>query len=80
MTQIQEEFLDELKSQKKLSAAKYAIIYKKYNELAIDKEVSNGATKSQAKSMGDYYTLYILSNFIGNENTVTRIIDIARKE
>ena len=80
MTEIQEEFLSELKSQEKLTAAKYAVIYKKYNELSIEKEISSGATKSQAKSMGDYYSLYILSNFIGNENTVSRIIDIARKK
>ncbi len=80
MTQIQTEFLNELKSHEKLTAPQYAVIYKKYNELAIEEEVNNGAGGHQAESMGNYYTLCILSNFIGNENTVTRIIDIAKSK
>lgn len=78
MTDLQKEFLDELQSKEKLTAAKYAVLYKKYNTLAIEHEISNGAREHQAKSMGNYYTLCILSNFIGRESTVTRIIDIAK--
>lgn len=78
MTDLQEEFLNELKSKEKLTASKYALIYKKYNLLAIEEEKSKGARDYQAKSMGDYYTLNILSDFIGKEDTVTRIIDMAK--
>ena len=76
MAQLQEDFLSELKSQKKLALTKYAALYDKYSKLAIEQEEKNGASKPQAKAMGEYYTVTTLSNFIANEHTLTRIITL----
>lgn len=74
MTPIQEAFLSELKSKPKLSVAEYAALYKKHSKLAIEYEKDNGASESQAKAMGNYYTVTVLSDFVGNENMLARII------
>ncbi|WP_297442457.1 hypothetical protein [Sulfurimonas sp.] len=74
MTQLQEAFLYELKSQAKFTVAEYATLYIKYHSLAVEEEKSKGAGERQAKNMAEYYTLSVLSDFIGNENTMARII------
>jgi len=74
MTHLQEEFLRELKSKEKLTVAEYAVLYNKYSKLAIEQEENNGANKHQAKAMGNYYTVSVLSNFVDNENILARII------
>lgn len=74
MTTIQEEFLNELKSKPKHSIAEYAALYKKHSKIAIEEEAKNGAGEHQAKAMGNYYTVAILSNFVNNENILARII------
>ena len=74
MTDLQEKFLRELKSKEKLTVAEYAVIFDKHINLAIEEEQMNGASEHQAKTMGNYYTVAILSNFIDNENTLARII------
>lgn len=74
MTQLQENFLNELKSKEKFTVAEYAQIYAKHNVLAIEDERKNGAGEKQAETMGAYYTIAVLSNFIANENILSRII------
>lgn len=74
MTQLQEEFLRELKNKEKLTVPEYAVLYNKYNKLAIEQEENSGASKHQAKTMGNYYTTSILASFIDNENILARII------
>lgn len=74
MTHAQEEFLKELKRKPKMTVAEYAEIYKKHNKLAIEEELNNGAGTIQAETMGNYYCVAVLSNFIGNENILSRII------
>ena len=74
MTQLQEDFLRELKSKEKLTVAEYAALYKKYRKLAIEYEESKGADMHQAKSMGNYYAVTVLSDFIASENKLARII------
>ena len=74
MTGLQEAFLRELKSNTKFTVAEYAALYKKHIKLAIKQEQMNGASEHQAKAMGNYYTVAILSNFIDNENKLARII------
>ena len=76
MTHLQEEFLRELKSKEKLTVVEYAVLFKKHIKLAIEHEENNGASKHQAKTMGNYYTVSILSDFIDNENKLARIIAI----
>ena len=74
MTPLQEAFLSELKSKAKLSVAEYAALYKKHSTLAIEHEKNSGASEQKAKAMGNYYTVTILSDFVGNENMLGRII------
>lgn len=74
MTQLQETFLSELKSDPKFTVADYAALYDKHSKLAIEDEVNNGADEHQAKAMGNYYTVAVLSNFINSENKLARII------
>jgi len=74
MTDIQEAFLLELKSNAKFTVADYAALYKKHSKLAIKHEESKGADMHQAKTMGNYYTVHVLSHFIDNENILARII------
>ena len=77
MTSLQEEFLNELKSNLKFTTAEYAALYNKHRKIAIEDEERNGAGEHQAKTMGNYYTVAVLSNFIANENKLTRIIHIS---
>ena len=74
MTHLQEEFLSALKSKVKLTVAEYAALYGKHTKLAIEEEKNNGASEHQAKAMGNYYTVSVLSDFIGNENILARVI------
>ncbi|PHR54233.1 MAG: hypothetical protein COA44_13970 [Arcobacter sp.] len=79
MTQLQEDFLNELKSNPKFTVVELAEIYDRHTKLAIEDEEKNGADDFRAKSMGDYYTVAVLSNFIANENKLTRIIAAKEK-
>jgi len=74
MTALQEAFLDELKSNPKFTVKDYAALYTKHSKIAVEHEASNGAGEHQAKAMGNYYTVAVLSNFISNENKLARII------
>ncbi|MDF1880320.1 hypothetical protein JHD50_03205 [Sulfurimonas sp. MAG313] len=74
MTQLQEDFLNELKSNPKFTTNEFAVIYAKHIKIAIQDEEKNGADETRAKAMGNYYTVAILSNFIANENKLSRII------
>ena len=74
MTQLQEEFLRELKSKEKFTIAEYAALYDKHSKLVIKHEENNGASEHQAKAMGNYYTASVLSDFVDNENMLARII------
>ena len=74
MTQLQEAFLNELKSKEKSTVAEYAELFEKHIKLAIEEELMNGVSEHQAKTMGNYYTVAILSNYIDNENKLARII------
>ncbi|MFT5660799.1 MAG: hypothetical protein ACI9TV_001442 [Sulfurimonas sp.] len=74
MTHLQEAFLSELKSKEKLTVVEYANLYKKYSKLAIEEEEKNGASRHQAKAMGNYYTVTVLSDFVASENKLARII------
>lgn len=74
MTHLQEAFLSELKSKEKLTVAEYSALYKKHCKLAIEHEENNGADMHQAKAMGNYYTVTVLSDFINSENKLARII------
>jgi len=77
MTHLQEVFLNELKSNAKFTVAEYAALYNKHREIAIEHEKDSGASEHQAKAMGNYYTVAVLSNFIANENKLARIIHLA---
>ncbi len=74
MTHLQEKFLNELKSKPKFTVAEYVELYNKHCELAIEQEKNSGASEHQAKAMGNYYTVSVLSDFIGNENVLARVI------
>jgi hypothetical protein len=74
MTPLQEAFLSELKSKTKFTAAEYAALYKKHSQLAIEHEEKKGASEPQARTMGHYYTVSVLSDFIANENLLARIM------
>jgi len=79
MTDLQETFLTELKSKDKFTVAEYAAIYKKHVAIAVEDEVKNGADEFRSKAMGEYYTVAVLSNFISNENKLSRIIAFKEK-
>jgi len=74
MNQLQEMFLGELKSDKKATLLQYAVLYKKYTELAIEEEINNGASKARADAMRHYYSIATLSDFIDSDKTLDRII------
>ena len=73
MTPLQEEFLSELKKAKP-TVAEHSSLYNKYNKLAIEQEKNNGTSERQAKTMGDYYVVSVLTDFVGNEHKIDRII------
>jgi len=79
MTPLQETFLNELKSKTKLTVIEYADLYNKHSQLAIEYEKNKGASEHQAKAMGNYYTVTVLSDFINSENKLARIIALAEK-
>ena len=74
MTDLQEAFLTELKSNAKFTVAEYAALYKKHRKLAIEHEESKGSDRHQSNAMGNYYTVTVLSDFIASENKLARII------
>ncbi len=74
MIHLQEAFLNELKSNPKFTVAEYATLYIKHCKLAIEEQLNNGASQKQADAMGNYYTVTVLSGFLGNENKLDRII------
>lgn len=76
MTDLQDAFLIELKSKEKFTVKEYAALFSKYIKLAIEHEENNGASIHQAKAMGNYYMVTVLSDFIGSENKLSRIIAI----
>jgi len=77
MTQLQEAFLSELKIKPSLRASEYAVLFNKYSKLAMEEEVNNGASEQQAKTMGNYYAVTVLSDFVDNENLLARIIHLS---
>ena len=77
MTELQETFLSELKSNPKLTTAEYAALYNKHSKLAIAQEERNGASMHQAKAMGNYYTVSVLSDFIKSDNKLNRILHLS---
>lgn len=74
MINLQEDFRTELKSKDKLTVAEYVVLYKKHTGLAVQAELNNGASEHQAKAMGNYYTVAVLSNFVASENLLARIL------
>ncbi|MDF1876753.1 hypothetical protein JHD47_02865 [Sulfurimonas sp. SAG-AH-194-L11] len=74
MIDLQEEFRNELKSQDKLTVAQYAALYKTHSDIAIQYELDKGVSEHQAKAMGNYYTVAVLSNFVASENLLARIL------
>ncbi|MBL1242842.1 MAG: hypothetical protein COA39_000325 [Sulfurimonas sp.] len=74
MTNLQDEFRNELKSKDKFTVAEYAALYKTHSDIAIEAELNNGASEHQAKAMGNYYTVAVLANFIASENLLARIL------
>lgn len=74
MKNLQEEFLTELKANEKLTVSGYADLYDKHTKLAIEEQTQNGADEHQAKAMGNYYTVAVLSNFVASENLLARIL------
>jgi len=74
MTKLQEAFLTELKSKEKRNIIEFASLYSKHTQLAIDYERSKGVSEHQAKAMGEYYTVSVLSDYIRSENKLARII------
>jgi len=79
MTDLQEAFLSELTSKVKPTIAEYAELYNKHRKVAIEHEEKNGASEHQAKAMGNYYTVTVLSDFVGSENKLARIIHLAER-
>ena len=77
MTQLQEAFLSELKSESRLTINDYVALYNKYSKLAIEHEENSGADKNQAKVMGSYYIVSILTDFVTDESLRTRIIQLS---
>jgi len=76
MNHLQEMFLAELKSDKKATILQYAKLFKKYTQLSIEEEINNGASKARADAMGHYYAIATLTDFIGSDKTIDRIVKI----
>ena len=74
MTQLQESMLSELKSKEKFTTPEYVKLYNKYINLAIAQEEKKGGHKNQVKTMAEYYIISVLSDFLANENLLSRII------
>lgn len=78
MKHLQEEFLSELQSNKKVTVAEYAALYNKHRKLAIEEELKKEVHEKQATAMGDYYTVTVLSDFIDNESLLASILDYSQ--
>ena len=75
MTQVKEAFLSELEGKPKQKVAEYSALYVKYTELAIKEEENKGSSEPQAKAMGSYYAITVLSDFLKNDHLISRIIE-----
>lgn len=76
MKHLQEAFFIELDTSSKLTIIEYAKLYKKHTQLAIEAQIKNGASEYQAKSMGNYYTIAVLSGFLANEAMLEKIMEV----
>jgi hypothetical protein len=76
MTALQEDILSELKSQEKFRSVEYAELYIKHRNLGIEAEQAKGGNKYQAKTMGNYYTISVLSDFLKNEIILEEVMGI----
>ena len=74
MTELQEAFLDELKSKEKVTIPEYIELFNKYCDLAFEHEKNSGANSHKAKVMSEYYMVHVLSKFSKNESIVERVV------
>ena len=74
MTELQEAFLDELKSKKKCTVPEYIELFNKYCDLAFEHEKNSGANSHKAKVMSEYYIVNALSKFVDNEAIIDRVV------
>lgn len=79
MKHLQEAFFAELDGQGKLTHKEYADIYMKHRSIAIEAQINKGAKKYQANSMGEYYTVSVLSGFLNNESILEEVMNLTEK-
>jgi hypothetical protein len=77
MKELQEAFFVELDSKEKRSSQEYAELYNKHTNIAIEEESKNGANTYRAKTMGNYYTISVLSGFLNNEMILEEVMEIS---
>ncbi|SFV71200.1 hypothetical protein MNB_SV-13-6 [hydrothermal vent metagenome] len=79
MKHLQEAFFAKLESQDKLTSEEYAVLYMTHRNIAIEAQREAGANEYQAKTMGEYYTVSVLSGFLNNETVLEEVMDFTEK-
>jgi hypothetical protein len=79
MRPLQEDFLRVLKSKSGYTSHEYALLYNKHTDLSSEEELRNTGDKYRAKTMGNYYTISVLSDFLKNDVLLEEIMEISEK-
>ena len=74
MTELQEAFLDELKSKEKLTVPEYIELFNKYCDLAYEHEKNSSGNSHKAKVMSEYYMVSVLSKFVKKESIIDQVV------
>ena len=74
MTELQEAYLDELKSKEKITILEHIELFNKYCDLAFEHEKNSGANSHKAKVMSEYYMVNVLSKFVDKEAIIDRVV------
>jgi len=79
MKHLQEAFFTELNTAQTLTREEYAVLYMRHRNIAIEAQREAGANEYQSKTMGEYYTVSVLSGFLNNESILEEIMDFTEK-
>jgi len=74
MTELQEAYLDELKSKEKITITEHIELFNKYCDLVFEQEKYSGSDSHKAKVMSEYYIVNALSKFVDNEAIIDRVV------
>lgn len=74
MTELQEAYLNELKSKEKISVVEHIELFNKYCDLAYEQEKNSSGNSHKAKVMSEYYMVNVLSKFVTKQTLIDQVV------